>query len=65
MAESVAELPTAGACCSGAHTELVEIEWVAARHALVPLLKDEPGGVESLLQLAANSPSRAFTSKEI
>ncbi|MDO9197384.1 arsenical pump-driving ATPase [Rhodoferax sp.] len=52
-----------------AHNELREIEAVATRHArryaLVPLLKDEPVGVDRLLQLAANSPSRAFTSKEI
>jgi len=52
-----------------AHNELREIEAVATRHArryaLVPLLKEEPVGVDRLLQLAANSPSRAFTSKEI
>ncbi|MDO9164673.1 MAG: arsenical pump-driving ATPase [Rhodoferax sp.] len=52
-----------------AHNELVEIESVATRHArryaLVPLLKDEPVGVDRLMQLVANSPSRAFTSKEI
>ncbi|MDO8449702.1 MAG: arsenical pump-driving ATPase [Rhodoferax sp.] len=52
-----------------ANNELREIEAVATRHArryaLVPLLKDEPVGVDRLLQLAANSPSRAFTSKEI
>ena len=41
-----------------AHNELVEIEAVASRHAtryaLVPLLKDEPVGVDRLLQLSAN-----------
>ncbi len=41
-----------------AHNELREIESVATRHArryaLVPLLQDEPVGVDRLLQLAAN-----------
>lgn len=52
-----------------AHNELIEIESVATRHArryaLVPLLKDEPVGVDRLLQLAGNTPLKKFTSKEI
>lgn len=55
-----------------AHNELREIETVATRHArrcaLVPLLADEPVGIERLLQLAASpaahSPVQALTSKE-
>lgn len=49
-----------------ARNELIEIESVATRHArryaVVPLLKDEPVGVDLLLQLAANAPEKAFTS---
>jgi arsenite-transporting ATPase len=52
-----------------AHNERVEIESVATRHAqrhaLVPLLQDEPVGVERLLQLAANTSINALTSMEI
>ena len=43
-----------------AHNELREIEAVATRHAshyaLVPLLKDEPIGIDRLRQLATNAP---------
>ena len=52
-----------------AHNELVEIASVATRHAqryaLVPLLKDEPVGVERLMQLAGHPSATPFTSKEI
>jgi arsenite-transporting ATPase len=45
--------------------EMREIQAVATRHAkryaLVPLLKDEPVGVDRLMQLAANSPVLALT----
>jgi arsenite-transporting ATPase len=51
-----------------ARNELREIESVASRHAqryaLVPLLQDEPVGVERLSQLAANPFAKEFTSKE-
>ena len=43
-----------------AHNELREIDAVATRHAsryaLVPLLKDEPIGIDRLRQLATNAP---------
>ncbi len=43
-----------------AHNELHEIEAVATQHAsryaLIPLLKDEPVGVERLMQLSTHSP---------
>jgi arsenite-transporting ATPase len=52
-----------------AHNELSEIAAVtthhAKRYALVPLLRDEPVGVDRLMQLATNSPTPAPTSKEI
>jgi arsenite-transporting ATPase len=52
-----------------AHNELREIAAVtthhAKRYALVPLLRDEPVGVDRLMQLATNSPTLAPTSKEI
>ena len=52
-----------------ARNELREIKSVATRHtqryALVPLLQDEPIGVDRLLQLAANASVKAFTSKEL
>lgn len=52
-----------------ARNELREIEAVASRHAqryaLVPLLQDEPVGVERLLQLAANPSTKTLTPKEI
>ena len=53
-----------------ARNERVEIDAVATRHArryaLVPLLRDEPIGVERLLQLASNAPTgQTFTSMEI
>ena len=45
--------------------EMREIKAVATRHAgryaLVPLLKDEPVGVDRLMQLSANSPVPALT----
>ncbi len=45
--------------------EMREIQAVANRHArrytLVPLLKDEPVGVDRLMQLASNSPVPALT----
>ncbi len=51
-----------------ARNELVEIESVATRHAkrlaLVPLLQDEPIGVDRLLQLAAHASPTASTPKE-
>jgi arsenite-transporting ATPase len=51
-----------------ARNELREIDSVASRHAqryaLVPLLQDEPVGVERLLQLAAPPSAKEFTSKE-
>jgi hypothetical protein len=37
----------------------------ARRYALVPLLQDEPVGVERLLQLAANASAKTLTPKEI
>ena len=50
-----------------AHNELVEIDTVATRHArrhaLVPLLRDEPIGVPRLLQLAAPAPTPTLNSK--
>ena len=52
-----------------AHNELREIEAVATHHAsryaLVPLMQEEPIGVQRLRQLSANSPERAVTSKEV
>jgi len=52
-----------------AHNERAEIASVASRHAqryaLVPLLKEEPIGVERLMQLAGHSSATPFTSKEI
>ena len=52
-----------------ARNELLEIESVATRHAkryaLVPLLQEEPIGVDRLLQLAANASAKALTSMEI
>ncbi|MDD5336181.1 MAG: arsenical pump-driving ATPase [Rhodoferax sp.] len=52
-----------------ARNELVEIESVATRHAqryaLVPLLQDEPIGVDRLLQLAAHSSPTTSLTKEI
>jgi arsenite-transporting ATPase len=52
-----------------AHNELREINAVttthASRYALVPLLKDEPIGVDRLMKLAANLPSNPVSSKEI
>ena len=54
-----------------AHNELREINSVATRYAkryaLVPLLKDEPIGVDRLMQLAANASliATSITSKEI
>ena len=49
-----------------ARNELVEIDAVATRHArrhaLVPLLQEEPVGVDRLLQLAANPGASASTS---
>jgi arsenite-transporting ATPase len=52
-----------------AHNELREVESVSTRHAsryaVVPLLKEEPIGVDRLLQLAAGSPAKTFTPKEI
>jgi arsenite-transporting ATPase len=55
--------------CQRARNELMEIESVATRYAkryaLVPLLQEEPIGVDRLLQLAANSPTTASQSKEI
>lgn len=51
-----------------AHNELREITSVAtryaSRYALVPLLKDEPVGVDRLRQLAGHSLATPFTSKE-
>jgi arsenite-transporting ATPase len=51
-----------------AQNELREIDVVARQHArryaLVPLLKDEPVGVERLTQLANNLPSNNLSSKE-
>ena len=51
-----------------AHNELPEINAVITRHAsryaLVPLLKDEPVGVDRLLQLASNGSDKAFSTKE-
>ncbi len=56
-----------------ARNELLEIEAVATRHAsryaLVPLLQDEPVGVDRLLQLSANlsttSPVSTLTSLDL
>jgi len=52
-----------------AHNELLEIESVATRHAsryaLVPLLKDEPIGVDRLRQLATHLSSTSTHAKEI
>jgi arsenite-transporting ATPase len=52
-----------------AHNELKEIDSVVTQHAhryaVVPLLKEEPIGVDRLLHLAANSPAQAFTSGKI
>lgn len=52
-----------------ARNELVEIESVATRHAkryaLVPLLQDEPIGVDRLLQLAAHAAPTTALPKEI
>jgi arsenite-transporting ATPase len=52
-----------------AHNELREIAAVtthhAKRYALVPLLRDEPVGVDRLMQLASNLPIASPTSKEI
>jgi arsenite-transporting ATPase len=52
-----------------AHNELKEIDSVVTQHAhryaVVPLLKEEPIGVDRLLHLAANSPAQAFTSRKI
>ena len=50
-----------------AHNELPEINAVITRHAsryaLVPLLKDEPVGVDRLLQLASNGSDKAISTK--
>jgi arsenite-transporting ATPase len=55
--------------CQRAHNELIDIASVATRHArryaLVPLLKEEPIGVDRLMQLAASPQASTFTSKEI
>jgi arsenite-transporting ATPase len=51
-----------------AQNELREIDSVvsqyASRYALIPLLKDEPIGMNRLIQLATHSPAKTLTSKE-
>jgi arsenite-transporting ATPase len=51
-----------------AQNELREIDAVvsqyASRYALIPLLKDEPIGMNRLIQLATHSPAKTLTSKE-